>query len=136
MSREASLVEVSRLLAESLDLAVVTRRIAEVVRELFQVHTAVLVTVDAGGGIVGIGSAGPVPPAPFRLRRSSTLASAVIRDGVPHRTADILDDPRVSPRPEDRAVIARAGHRAVLCVPLMSRGRVIGALSLGDRVLG
>ena len=132
--REASLAGISRLLAESLDLPVVTRRIAETVRELFHVHTAVLVTVDAGGGILGIGGAGPLPPVPFRLRRGSTLASRAIQDGVPYRTQDILNDPRVNPRPEDREVIARSGHRAVMTVPLLSRGRVIGALSMGDQV--
>ena len=132
--REASLAEISRLLAESLDLPVVTRRIAETVRELFHVHTAILVTVDAAGGIIGIGGAGPLPPAPFRLRRRSTLVSRAISDGVPYRTQDILNDPRVTPRPADREAIARSGHRAVMTVPLLSRGRVIGALSVGDKV--
>ena len=48
-------------------------------------------------------------------------------------SADVLADPRVLVTSEFRAQVEAAGYRAVLAVPLMVHGRVIGALGVGDQ---
>ena len=62
-----------------------------------------------------------------RLGEGTTGGAAERREPV--WTDDILNDPAVSLSPTTRAVVEREGYRAVLSVPLVSKGEVLGALS-------
>src|SRR5205823_1117985 len=49
-------------------------------------------------------------------------------------TPDVLREPRVSLSPQLRERLAASGGYAVVGVPVLTRDRIVGALSLGDRV--
>ena len=63
----------------------------------------------------------------IRLGEGTTGEAAERREPV--WSDDILHDPAVSLSPATRAVVEREGYRAVLSVPLVSKGEVLGALS-------
>jgi len=63
----------------------------------------------------------------IRLGEGTTGRAAELREAV--WSSDILGDPAISLSPETRAVVEREGYRAVLSVPLVSKGEVLGALS-------
>jgi GAF domain-containing protein/CheY-like chemotaxis protein len=63
----------------------------------------------------------------IRLGEGTTGRAAEQREPV--WSEDVLNDPAVSLSPATRAVVEREGYRAVLSVPLVSKGEVLGALS-------
>ena len=63
----------------------------------------------------------------IRLGEGTTGGAAERREPV--WTNDILHDPSVTLSPATRVVVEREGYRAVLSVPLVSKGEVLGALS-------
>ena len=62
-----------------------------------------------------------------RLGEGTTGRAAERREPV--WTDDILHDPAISLSPATRAVVEREGYRAVLSVPLLSKGEVLGAMA-------
>ena len=130
--------EIGRLLGQSLDLAEVSDRIVESVRTLLRVANAALFrlrpeTEDLeslslrGDHGVGAGSRLVYP-----LGQGAIGLAA--RSRRPVVTSDLLVDPRIPQPPDHQARMKRAGFGAVLAVPLVVQGRVIGALSLGNTV--
>ncbi|HRI18114.1 MAG TPA: GAF domain-containing protein, partial [Burkholderiaceae bacterium] len=68
---------------------------------------------------------------PQRLADSTTVSARAIREGRVVNIADALDMPGTDYDPEMRQVVARAGWRGILAVPLVRERQVIGALSVG-----
>jgi signal transduction histidine kinase len=66
------------------------------------------------------------------LPRGTATLGLAIRDRRPVATPDVLSDARITLAPESRERIERSGYHAVLAVPLLIRGRVIGGLAVGD----
>ena len=131
-----ALAEIGRLLAQSLDVDVVARRIVESLRQMFGARYTALFRIDqTTGGLVPVIAAGELAE---RLNRDLVLPPGTGAAGIavatrsPFSAPDVLADARVSLPPDGRALIAKAGYRAVLSVPLLVQDRVIGALSVGD----
>ncbi len=132
-----ALVEVGRELNRTLEPAQVADRIAQSVRALLRVQTAVFyrvtpttleMTVVAVAGAIGPGfERGAVLPA-----GTATVGRAV-RERGPVATPNVLEDGSLVLDPALRARLEQAPYRAVLAVPLLTRDRVIGVLALGDR---
>jgi GAF domain-containing protein len=132
-----ALGEVGRLLSQSLDPHEVEQRIVDNSRALLGAAAAVLYRLDgetgelislaASGGSDAGGSPGAVLPAGAGVARLAVQA----RHGFV--SADVLADPQVLMPLELRAKTETSGCRSTLAVPLMAQGRVIGALSVGDR---
>jgi GAF domain-containing protein len=131
-----ALGEVGHLLSQSLDPHEVEQRIVDNSRALLGAGAAVLYRLDAetdeliplavSGGPAAGGSANAILPA------------GVARQAVQARhgfvSADVLSDPQVFLPLELRAKTEASDCRSTLAVPLMAQGRVIGALSVGDRM--
>jgi GAF domain-containing protein/CheY-like chemotaxis protein len=132
--REAEeLARVGRALAQSLDPDVVARQIVESLQALFAVRSAILFRLGEAGELeawVSFGAFGQMAPSGPPFPRGTALAGLAVRDERPVASADLRIDARVSP--EMRARLYQEGIQAELAVPLMVRGRMIGALSLGD----
>jgi GAF domain-containing protein len=135
--RMQALVELGRLLTQSLDPEAVARRIVENTCRLLRAQNAMLLRLDERtGDLVSIavgGDAGPVPPAGFVFPYGMGLPALALRERTAVTTPDLLADPRVVLSPDLRGRIERAGYRAALAVPLLVRDRVIGALAVGGR---
>ncbi|MBI3029825.1 MAG: GAF domain-containing protein, partial [Candidatus Rokubacteria bacterium] len=132
-----ALAEVGQAIAQSLDLEEVGQRIVDSVRGLFGAKYSTLFRLEPGSGalvvVAGSAEAGfPLPPNQVFPKGTGATGLAV-RDREFVITPDVLDDPRITLTPEVRGRIEQAGYRAVLAMPLLVEGRVIGALGVGDR---
>ncbi len=130
-----ALAHVGRLIAASLDVGEVARRIVESVRTVFGAQTASLHRLDpASGDLLPLAVSGTVGPAFERslvIPRGIGLSAIAVHEGRPAVTPDLLADPRILLSLEFRARVEQAPYRALLAVPLMVQDRVIGALGVG-----
>jgi len=131
-----ALARVGRLLAETLDPAEVAARIADSVGRLLDPLAVVVYRLTADGDLIALaimGDAGPTDGRAVVFPRGTGLGAAALATRATVWSDDILADPRVRLEPRERRRLERAGYRAALAVPLISRGRAIGVLELGLR---
>ena len=131
------LAEVSRVVSQSLDPAVVARRIADSVFTLFDAKVSTLFRLEPSStDLVALAVSGDVGEefGPTMVFPHGTgVTGLAVRERRAVVTPDLLSDPRVTLTPEIRAAIQRAPYRAVLAVPLLAKDSVVGALGIGDR---
>ncbi len=135
--RMAALADLGRVLSETLDPDVVARQIPEPIRRLLGAHSAAVLRPGPGSGeLVVLARAtqdGVVSGLDITFPAGIGVAGLAVRAREPIVTSDLLADPRVILTPEVRAWIEEAGYRAVLAVPMIVKGQVIGVLSIGDQ---
>jgi GAF domain-containing protein/CHASE1-domain containing sensor protein len=131
-----SLAEVGHFLSQSLDAAEVGQRVVEHVRRLLKTRAAALYQLDpAAGMLVTLAAENNYGAAttPWRaLPLGMGVVGLAVRTRQPVVTANVLTDPRLTIPAAVRASLEFTPVRAVLALPLLRDGRVIGALSLGD----
>jgi PAS domain S-box-containing protein len=134
-----SLAAVGRLVSESLNSAEVGRRIVDVVLDLLGVKTAALYRLDpASGNLVTFALSGGFQAAGWNivLTPGTAMVGVAVRERRAVFTRDVLADPRVVFAPDVRerlvSLLATFPYRAVLAVPLVAKGVVIGALGAAD----
>jgi PAS domain S-box-containing protein len=132
-----ALGEIGRLLTASRERGAVSQAVADSVQRLFGVSVAVLYqAVPDSGGVIAL-AGGRREPGAFDWNRflpdGTGLLGLAMRERCAVFSPDILADPRVTYTPEVRARIERGRTRAMLAVPLIVKGAVVGALSVGDR---
>jgi signal transduction histidine kinase/CHASE1-domain containing sensor protein len=131
-----SLAEVSHFLSQSLDAAEVSRRVVEHVRRLVQTRAAALYQLDpAAGMLVALATASDFGPTttPWRtLPLGMGAVGLAVHTREPVVTANVLTDLRLILPAAVRASLEPTPVRAVLALPLLRDGQVIGALSLAD----
>ncbi len=133
-----TLGEVGRLISQSLHPQEVQQRIVESLRAILGTQNCALFLQEPeSGDLVAVGFSGEkgdsLDPI-LTLPRGSGMAGLALRERQPVATADILVDPRVVFTPELRARFEQAPFRSSLSAPLVVKERVIGALSVGDRL--
>jgi signal transduction histidine kinase len=132
----ASLAEVGRLLSQSLDSLEVGERIVDHVQKLLQARVAALYQLDPTSGMLVVLAArdnfGPAATPWDLIPPGMGAVGLAIQSRQPVVTADILADPRITLPAAIRADLEPTSVRAVLALPLMRDGLVIGALSIGD----
>jgi signal transduction histidine kinase/integral membrane sensor domain MASE1 len=132
-----SLAEVGRLLLQSLDAVEVGQRIVDHVLGLVRARAAVLYQLEpATGTLVTLAAAddrgmtaglwGMLPP-------GMGVAGLAVITREPVITANLLTDPRITLPAAARADVESTPVRAVLALPLLRDGQVIGALSIADQ---
>jgi signal transduction histidine kinase len=133
-----SLADVGRLVSQSLDPDEVRRRIADSVRLMLGTTRAMLFRLNPVTDTLEV-LAVSGDTAPSRRADAGAEAEVVrlaVRDRRPVVTPDFRADPRLTPSPPDR--VGRedgdTSQRAVLAAPLLVGSRVIGALSVRDRL--
>jgi GAF domain-containing protein/CheY-like chemotaxis protein/HPt (histidine-containing phosphotransfer) domain-containing protein len=133
-----ALADVSRLLSETLGHDVVCQRIVDSTRALLGVPSVLLSRLDpATGDLVAIALGGDAETLLGRdvvFPHGTGVVGLAAREGRAVVTPDLLADPRVTLTEELRGRLETAPWRAVLAVPMMLRDRVIGTLSVGDRI--
>jgi len=136
-SRADVLATVARAASPARASALVPQRIADALRHLLGVESAAVHRLDPdSGALVAVavsGDAGTAFGEKLVFPKGTGVAALALRRGRPVATPDVLADRRVTLTPEVRARIERAGYRAVLAVPLLTRNGPIGALGLGAR---
>jgi signal transduction histidine kinase/ActR/RegA family two-component response regulator len=130
-----ALVQVSAALAESLDPAVVVSRVAASVRELLRCQGATVYRVEEGTGTLvleGVAGLGQDWSVGLRLPKGMGITALGLRAGRPVASDDVLSDAAIFLDAPMRARLAALNHRAMMSAPLLSRGRVIGAITVAD----
>jgi two-component system NtrC family sensor kinase len=131
-----ALFDLSRTMSETLEPSLVAQRVTESVRTLLGVQSSSLFRLDEdSGALVSLNVAGAdVLGSQIVFPRGTGLVAMAVADCRPVATSDALADDRVAFPPEWRERIAASRLRAVLAVPLMLGGRVLGALGVADEV--
>jgi PAS domain S-box-containing protein len=128
---ELSLVnEVGSLIANNLELEQVLDTAMRHVARIVDVPEAFLMLVEPGGRELLLHATNvPLPEGTtFRMSlRQPSAAARSLAEGHPVVVEDVDSNPR---RPDPLAT--RFGHRAILAVPLLSKGDPVGALVLGE----
>jgi signal transduction histidine kinase/CHASE1-domain containing sensor protein len=131
-----SLAEVGHLLSQSLDAGEVGQQIVEHVCGLLKTRAAALYqTEPASEMLVAVATMNDYGPAttPWReLPPGMGVVGLAVCTRQLVVTADLLTDPRFIIPAAVRAGLEQTSIRAVLALPLLRDGRVIGALSIGD----
>ena len=139
--RRAVAEELTRLagvMNESLDVTAVGERVVESARILLRARASALRLAAPDGSLVGIAFGGvmrdffapghAIPPGPSSASGLAIVqASAVWSD-------DAGADPRLALTRDIREGMRQAGDAAVLAAPLRNKGRILGALSVADRL--
>jgi PAS domain S-box-containing protein len=132
---EEALAGVARAMAEAPGFEVAVARALDSALGLLRVGRASLWLQEPDGALVAVASEGPIA-LPFRpgtrMPPGTGLGGRAVQEGAVLQSPDILADASVRLDPALRDVVDRLGSRAVLAVPLRTRGRIIGVLVLGD----
>jgi len=130
-----ALSEVGRVLASSLDAAKVGQRIADEIRALLGSRGAALFRLSPSGELRAMAVAGDLtcPLSQLVLKLGIGAPCLAVRERRPVVVRDILTDTRIPVTVEMRLSAVRSPSRAFLAVPLMTQGRVVGALAVFDR---
>ena len=133
-----ALLELGRTISQTLDPGLVGERLADSVRTLLGVDSSILYRLEPGSGdLIALAVSGSWADAlgrHFVFPRGTALVGMAVEQRGPFTTTDALTDDRVTLTPEWRVRLQQTPHRAVLAVPLLLGGRVVGALFVGDRV--
>ena len=133
----AALARVSHELVSTLEFTEATERVVSTVVELFRVRRAALMRLDPeSGALTCIAVAGDGDHDKWQgqvLPAGTGVGGLAIGEGRAVWSRDITTEPRTQSSPLWlRERIAAEGHRSVVSVPLISRGEVLGALTLAS----
>jgi CHASE3 domain sensor protein len=132
-----ALAQVGQELTRSLDFGVVARQICEGVIGLLGVLQSAVYRLDPESGDLVVtavaGNLGPSFAPELRFPRGTGAVGLALRERAPVWSANVLEDPRINFTPEVRRAVDQAGVRAVLAVPMLVGGQVVGAVGVGDR---
>ncbi len=132
-----ALAHVGRQLAESLDPAMVSREIAANIRSLLRARAAALYELDPASGTLTSRAVSAAPGADGDwspvLPRGTGLLAVALEERCAVMSPDVLEDPRVTWPAEMRRQLAASADRALLALPLVVAGNLIGALGVADR---
>ena len=133
--REATVMAAAaRLAGESLTVADLATRVAGSLVELFGAASAGIRHLEADGSLVALAwaGAGPAVFEPGHVLPSGVgLSAQAVRRACPVWSPDVLGDRELVLTPELRRRFEASDNRAVLAVPLMARGDVIGVVVIG-----
>jgi PAS domain S-box-containing protein len=132
-----ALAEAGRLLSQTLDPDAVARCITDSVGELLDARGVVLYRPAPDGSLVATLVSRSAAPDFTQIPRLAPelggLSWVALREGRPLATPDMIADPRAGYAAKLRNRLARAEHRGLLAVPLVSGDRRFGVLLVNDR---
>jgi signal transduction histidine kinase/CheY-like chemotaxis protein len=130
-----AMAEVARVLAETLDPALVWQRIAAGVRSLLDdAPSAALYYVEPTGDVRAVAvstETGVHFDWTHRLPRGAGMVGLAIHKRKIVAAEDVLKYSEVDYPPDARARLERSAYRSLLAVPLIVQERVLGALAVG-----
>jgi GAF domain-containing protein/CheY-like chemotaxis protein len=127
-----ALLEVSGAVSSTLDVDRVLDLVVDRCRALLGVAAVGVMRVDRETGVVayerGRGLSNEFI-ASLRMRLGEGTTGRAIEQRVPVWSEDVLNDPALAINTEARGLIEREGYRAVLSVPLLTKGDAHGAVA-------
>lgn len=127
--------EISNAISASLDLRQVLQTAAAAVRALIEFDLAAAVLRSASEEAVTIHPLTPEAEALWESCQTGALRGSVLARAAERTTPETIDVDDAGPLPRELAILAREGYRSLVLLPLVSKGRVIGAFVLASRRL-
>jgi GAF domain-containing protein len=131
-ARYQALLEVSAAVSSTLEVDRVLDLVVDRCRALLGVAAVGVMQVDRNTGVLtyerGRGLSREFI-ATLRMRLGEGTTGRAVEERVPVWSEDILNDPALAISAEARALIEREGYRAVLSVPLLTKGAAQGAIA-------
>lgn len=128
----SGMFDASRIVNSSLDLDTILDRVVKVAKKLLHADSTAITLLDEGeGGFQRIRAAqghSRETVEQFRQNPGEGIGGWVIQEGKPLAVHDTEKDPRFS-----NPLLKAEGIRAVLCVPILSEGKSLGALYADHR---
>ncbi len=127
-----ALLEVSGAVSSTLDVERVLDLVLDRCRALLGVAAVGVMRVDRETGVVAFERGRGLSPgfiASLRMRPGEGTVGRAIEQRVPVWSEDVLNDPVLAIGAETRELIQREGYRAVLSVPLLTKGDSQGAVA-------
>jgi GAF domain-containing protein/CheY-like chemotaxis protein len=127
-----ALLEVSGAVSSTLDVDRVLDLVVDRCRALLGVAAVGVMRVDRETGVVAYERGRGLSSdfiASLRMRLGEGTTGRAIEQRVPVWSEDVLNDPALAINPEARGLIEREGYRAVLSVPLLTKGDSHGAVA-------
>ena len=127
-----ALLEVSSAVSATLDVDRVLDLVVDRCRALLGVAAVGVMRVDRETGVVAYERGRGLSSefiASLRMRLGEGTTGRAIEQRVPVWSEDVLNDPALAINPEARGLIEREGYRAVLSVPLLTKGDAHGAVA-------
>ncbi len=132
----AALNELSRVMISTLDLDEVLRLAMQGINKIISVEAGSLLLLDETTSelIFRMSLHGDVQKfAPFKLQVGQGIAGWVVKEGKPLLVSDVNAEPRYYARVSEHLGL---DCRSILCVPLVIRDHVIGAIELINKLGG
>ncbi len=132
----AALNELSRVMTSTLDLDEVLRLAMQGINKIISVEAGSLLLLDETTNelIFRMSLHGDVQKlAPFRLQVAQGIAGWVVKEGNPLLVSDVNAEPRYYAKISEHLGL---DCRSILCVPLVIRDHVIGAIELINKLDG
>ena len=124
-----ALLEVSGAVSSTLDVDRVLDLVLDRCQALLGVAAVGVMRIDRETGLVAYERGRGLSTAftsSFRMRVGEGTTGRAIEERVPVWSEDVLHDPAVALDQEARALIQREGYRAVLSVPMLTKGELHG----------
>ncbi|MBI4830226.1 MAG: GAF domain-containing protein [Candidatus Lindowbacteria bacterium] len=122
----STIYQVNQTITEIFDLGDLSRKVLDLIFQIFSIDRAAVILCD--------NNAETLNPVAFKAKEiadktdSFTISQTVIRKVVLERSAVLATDTYLDARFKDVTSIMRKHIRAVMCVPLHTRGKILGAL--------
>jgi len=125
--------EISNAISASLDLRRVLQTAAAAVRTLIDFDTAVAVLRSASEDAVVIHPLTPEAEALWNGGQGAAMRGSVLAAAEDWTMPEAMEADEAEPLPRELATLAREGYKSLMLLPLVSKGRMIGAFVLASR---
>jgi len=125
--------EISNAISASLDLRQVLQTAAAAVRALIDFDIAVAILRSASEDAVAIHPLTPEAEALWNGQEGAALRGSVLAAVEERTMPEAVEADEAEPLPRELATLARAGYKSLMLLPLVSKGRMIGAFVLASR---
>jgi GAF domain-containing protein len=129
---------IQQAITSHLDYQHVLQRIVNEARELTASHRAVVFFLedDELRAAAIAGEENPKALANYRMPVAGWLIGLAIESGSAVRIDDARHDPHVMADPRRETLVGRTGLQSLLIAPRLTNHRIIGAISLSDKLKG
>ncbi len=135
VERLSNCIEIANLINSELSIGRLLTNVMEATKKAFTADAASMLLLDEKTGDltfqIALGNVGDEIKEIYRLKKGEGIAGLVVETGTPLNLKDVYDHPRFS-RDYDQKTNYRT--RAMLCVPLKARGKVIGVIQVINKL--
>lgn len=135
VERLSNCIEIANLINSELAIGKLLSNVMETTKKAFNADAASLLLIDETTGDltfqIALSDVGDEIKELYRLKKGEGIGGMVAETGVPVNLADVYDHPKFS-KSYDKKTNYRT--RAMLCVPMMIRGRIIGIIQVINKL--